>query len=299
MGSTKKIRRSSLLPGWLGALAAYFWGPGRPVAVAGLLVAALALGTVAAVIYVYPHFMASGLYTVTQDKVIVTPKPPWIHADIRAEVFRDPSLEGPLSSLDDGLAERIRRAFAAHHWVASAKVRIRPTAEVEVDLVYRRPVCMVDQPGGPLPVDAAGVLLPSDDFSPVEKKSYPCLGGVDTAPMEGAARPWGDPRVVGGAEIAAALAEVWQPWRLERIVPSPRAPAGTVEPTYQLVTRGGTRILWGLAPDSKASGEISAAEKVARLRQYLADHATFEGRDGPQELDVRTLPAAKGKGIGD
>ena len=117
--------------------------------------------------------------------------------------------------------------------------------------------------------------------------------------MEGAARPWGDPRVVGGAEIAAALAEVWQPWRLERIVPSPRAPAGTVEPTYQLVTRGGTRILWGLAPDSKASGEISAAEKVARLRQYLADHATFEGRDGPQELDVRTLPAAKGKGIGD
>ena len=180
MGSTKKIRRSSLLPGWLGALAAYFWGPGRPVAVAGLLVAALALGTVAAVIYVYPHFMASGLYTVTQDKVIVTPKPPWIHADIRAEVFRDPSLEGPLSSLDDGLAERIRRAFAAHHWVASAKVRIRPTAEVEVDLVYRRPVCMVDQPGGPLPVDAAGVLLPSDDFSPVEKKSYPCLGGVDT-----------------------------------------------------------------------------------------------------------------------
>jgi hypothetical protein len=299
MGAAKKTRSSSLLPAWLRGLAAYLLGPGRPLTVAGLLIAGLALGAAAAFRYVYPHFAASGLYTVTQEKVIVTPKPPWIRADIRAEVFRDPSLEGPLSSLDDKLAERIGRAFSLHPWVASAKARKRPTAEVEVEVVYRRPVCMVEQPGGPLPVDIEGVLLPSDDFSPLDKKSYPCLSGVDTAPLAPAGQRWGDGRVVGGAEIAAALAEVWQPWKLERIVPSPRAPAARVEPTYQLVTRGGTRILWGLAPDSKAAGEISAAEKVARLRQYLADYGTFEGRDGPQELDVRMLPAAKEKGIGD
>ena len=168
--------------------------------------------------------------------------------------------------------------------MADAKVRKRPPAQVEVDLVYRRPVCMVDQPGGPAPVDIEGVLLPSDDFSPIEKKSYPRLSGVDTGPVGPAGQRWGDGRVVGGAEIAAALADAWQRLRLERIVASPRAAASAVvEPTFQLVTRRGTRILWGLAPGSKAAGEIPAAEKVARLLQYLADHGTLEGHDGPQE----------------
>ena len=174
------------------------------------MVGGLALGTLLVWSYVYPHFRASGLYTITQEKVIITKQPSWIHADIRAEVFRDASLDGLQSNLDDSLAERIARAFRLHPWVADAKVRKRPPAEVEVDLVYRRPVCMVDQPGGPAPVDIEGVLLPSDDFSPIEKKSYPRLSGVDTGPVGPAGQRWGDGRVVGGAEIAAALADVWQ-----------------------------------------------------------------------------------------
>ena len=101
--------------------------------------------------------------------------------------------------------------------------------------------------------------------------------------------------MAGGAEIAAALADVWRQLKLERIVALPRAASATVEPTYQLLTRGGTRIAWGLAPSSKGSEEIPAAEKVARLLQYVADHGTLDGRDGPQELDVRALPPARGK----
>ena len=139
-------------------------------------------------IYVYPHFQASGLYTVTREKVTITKQPPWIHADIRAEVFRDASLDGLQSNLDDSLAERIARAFRLHPWVADAKARKRPPAQVEVDLVYRRPVCMVDQPGGATPVDVEGTVLPSEGFSPIEKKSYPRLSGVDTGPS-GPGRP--------------------------------------------------------------------------------------------------------------
>jgi hypothetical protein len=299
MGSAKKTRRPPLLPSWVRGLAAYFWGPGRPWAIATGFVGGLALGTAAAhALYVYPHAVAAGQYAVTQEHVTITPRPAWIHADVRAEVFRDASLDG-LSILDDSLAERIVHAFKLHPWVADAKAKKRPPAEVEVELLYRRPVCMVDQGGGSLPVDIEGVLLPSDDFSPLEKQSYPRLSGVDTAPMGPVGQHWGDGRVVGGAEIAAALAEAWGPLKLERIVPSPRAAATAgIEPTYQLVTRGGTRILWGLAPGSTAAAEVSATEKVARLRQYVAEHGAWEGRDGPQELDVRTLPAAKGAGSG-
>ena len=57
-------------------------------------------------------------YRVTAERVEITPLPEWIHSDIRAEVFRDPTLDGPLSIMDDDLAERIYRAFARHPWVA-------------------------------------------------------------------------------------------------------------------------------------------------------------------------------------
>jgi hypothetical protein len=65
------------------------------------------------------------------------------------------------------------------------------------------------------------------------------------------------------------------------------------DPGFELFTRSGTRIVWGLAPGSNAAGELPATEKVARLQQYLDEHKTLEGPSGPQELDVRTLPAAK------
>ena len=96
MGSAKKIRRASLWPAWLTGLLRDPWGPGRPLAVAGLLIAALAVATVAVwIVYVYPHYMASGLYAITQDKLIVKPpKPEWIHADIRARCSTTPAWTG-------------------------------------------------------------------------------------------------------------------------------------------------------------------------------------------------------------
>ena len=241
--------------------------------------------------------LASGQYTVTLDKVAITPPPNWIHADIRTEVFRDASLDGPLGILDDNLPERVAHAFSLHPWVAKVGlVRRLSPARVEVELVYRRPVCMVEVREGPLPVDGQGVLLPSDDFSPIEKSAYPRLTGIGTMPMGPVGQRWGDVRVVGGAEIAAVLGPTWQQLKLDRIVPLPAAAmAADDEPYYQLTTRGGTRIFWGLAPGGKGPQELPAAEKVARLVQYVADHGTLEGRGGPQTLDIRLLPPAREK----
>jgi hypothetical protein len=97
--------------------------------------------------------------------------------------------------------------------------------------------------------------------------------------------------------------------RLQRIVP---LAAGTTagaaetgpddsarrarEPIFVLFTRVGTRILWGYAPGANMLGELSAAEKVARLQGYLAEHDTLDGpQDHPQELDVRTLPRSRAR----
>ena len=262
-----------------------------------------------------PRILSSPEYRVGPEQVEITPAPTWIHSDIRAEVFRDPSLDGPLSLTDDNLTEQIANAFSLHPWVAKVTrvTKRHPSstnpAAVKVELVYRQPVCMVEVPGGVLAVDAEGVLLPSEDFSPIEATRYLRLVGADPRPAGPPGRRWADAKVVGGAEIAAALGPAWEAMRVQRIVPLAAGTAAGVpdsgqgqsdrrarEPIFALVTRAGTRVLWGYAPGANMLGEPPAAEKVARLQRYLAVHDRFDGPQGqPQELDVRTLPVAPRK----
>jgi hypothetical protein len=251
-----------------------------------------------------PRILSSPEYRVGPEEVEITPLPPWIHShirDFRAEVFRDPTLAGPLWIIDDGLTDRIAKAFSQHPWVAQV-VRVAKRypaasnpASVKVELTYRQPVCMVEVPGEPLPlpVDVEGVLLPSEGFSPIEARRYPRLAGVDRKPVVPPGRRGGNATVLGGAEIAAALGPLWETMSLDRIVavaPTGDAPRHLGEPIFSLITRSGTQILWGYAPGANALAEIPAAEKVARLRHYWAEHDTFDGPQGQRrELDVRTM----------
>jgi len=94
--------------------------------------------------------------------------------------------------------------------------------------------------------------------------------------------------------------EDWAKMQLESIVPQAEeagaAPGRLSEPVFWLTTRtwGGSRIRWGYAPGAGAAGELPAAEKVARLKRYFADHDTFDGpQNTRQELDVRTMPSGR------
>jgi len=267
------------------------FGPGRTALLAMLIVAAFAAGTYFLWTKFSHELLSSSEYWVTPDRVHVTPPPRWVRSDVRAEVFRDASLDGPLSILDPELAERIGNAFSLHAWVAKVvEVRKRHPARVEVDVVYRRPVCMVRVADQLLPVDVEGVLLPEGDFSPVEAVRYPRLEDVRSVPIGPTGSRWGDIRVSGGAQIAAAFGAAWQDLGLDRIVPSETTALGYAEePTFELYTRGGTRILWGRAPGTGLPGEIPVAEKVARLVRYKEEYGTLEGIGGPQPLDVRSL----------
>ena len=97
--------------------------------------------------------------------------------------MRDASLDAPLSILDEQLAERLAKAFSFHPWVAEVReVRKSIPARVTIDLVYRRPVCMVELPdrSGLYAVDAQAFLLPSRDFldEPQKAAQYPRLAGI-------------------------------------------------------------------------------------------------------------------------
>jgi hypothetical protein len=242
-----------------------------------------------------PRVLDSPEYRLDLGQVEITPPPDWAPAGLCAEVFRDPLLSVPLRITDADLAERIYAAFGRNPWVAKVRrVSVHNPARVRVELDYRRPACMVELPGGLLPVDAEGYILPPEDFTPVEAARWPRLAGVERRPTLPPGQRWTDARVVGGAEIAAALTPHWNELKLHRILPL-AADAGQRmgEPRFELLTRGGSRIRWGYAPGAGVLGELPAAEKIARLRRLMADNDTLDGRDGkPQELDIRDLPPA-------
>ncbi len=277
-------------PGSTGAIHRLLNAQSRTVAL-GVLIGVLFFGSWYTVWSgVRDHVLSSDQYWLAPHRVEITPPPPWIHCDIRAEVFRDASLDGPLSIMDDDLASRIADAFSLHPWVKRVhRVSKHHPACVKVELEYRQPVCMVQVPGGVHAVDCEAVVLPAGDFSPVEASRYPRLDGVRTEPLGPVGTRWGDPIVLGAAQIAAAFAEDWYNLGLDGILPSAAVSGMPDQYLYDLFTRNGTRIRWGRAPSDDLAGELPAAEKIARLKRYARNHGGLDSSQGGRDIDVQRL----------
>jgi hypothetical protein len=267
---------------------------GRWGLVAILFAGVVAVGWNMAWNRVSDHVLTGDDYRVTPERISISAVPPWIHCDLKAEVMRDASLERTLSLLDDDLTKRLANAFSLHPWVSRVeRVSKHHPARVEVHLVYRRPVAMVEVSGGLLPIDEDGILLPSADFSPAEAKQYPRISRVESHPAGPVGANWGDANVLGGARIASILAERWKKLRLYRIL----APVHMIADeyvdryTYELTTHAGTRLLWGRSPGNEPAGEPKAGEKVARLEEILQRDGSLDGREGPRIIDLRTSTA--------
>jgi len=231
-------------------------------------------------------------YLVSGQRITISPPPKWITTDIRAEVVRNAGLDGQLSILDDDFVPAIRSAFLLHPWVASVDriVKSYPPA-VHVDLSYRQPVAVVEmsKPSGTerLPVDKQGIRLPVDGLPEIRKQALPRIGNIVGRPAVG--QKWDDPRVAGAAHLADRLAILWQQLSLVDIIPSAR-PEIHAEHRYfifNLVTRGGTRIVWGAAPKKGPPGEADFATKLERLKQCARRCGPLDSVRGPAVVDIR------------
>jgi hypothetical protein len=263
------------------------FGPGaRWLAIAGgiaLVTSILAFGVWR---QVRSHVVTSSQYQVDPRRIALTPPPAWIRSDIRDEVVREASLEGPLSLLDKQLTPRVASAFAAHPWIAHVeRVSKSFPSGLEVEVAYRRPVAMVEVPDGALPVDVHGVVLPTADFRPGEADRYPRVSGISTSPSGLCGTQWGDAAVVGAAEVAAAFGADWNALGLFRIAQAGRQAGGRggAEYTYAIFTRKGTRIEWGLAPGTTVVGDTPAADKIAGLKKFAREHGGLDG-ERPHQL---------------
>jgi hypothetical protein len=232
-------------------------------------------------------------YQLTAERIQITPPPPWIRSDIKSQVIREGGLT-TLSVLDDWetLSRRIKDAFEFHPWVASVdRITKGLPASLEIELQYRRPIAAVESAESSgiafLPIDEHAIRLPEGDLTVVELRYLPRISGVTGRPLVGDV--WNDPRVVGGAKLAAALGDVWQKLRLVEIIATLHD-AGENSPicTFDIITTGGMKVVWGAAPGQESSARESAFDqKRKRLLDYAAQHGKFESIDGPEKIDIR------------
>ena len=241
---------------------------------------------------VEPTVVSRERYLLPATAITVNPPPEWIVCDVASQVIQTAGLDRRLSIMDDGFVKAIDNAFTLHPWVESvSRIEKSYPPAVKVELVYRRPIAVIETPlaGGVelLPVDAHGIHLPASDVPLIRRNYLPRIMGVVGQPPLG--QRWDDPRVSGAVDLAARLADVWDSLHLAEIVPSARPEVQGEQRyfVYDLVTQGGTRIVWGAAPEAGAPGEADFVVKRQRLEQCGHQYGPFDSVKSPDVVDIR------------
>ena len=197
--------------------------------------------------------------------------------------------------------------FELHPWVASVeRITRRLPSSLDIELKYRRPIAAVESsdPTGVmfLPIDDHAVRLPEGDLTETERRYLPRVSGITGRPRVGDV--WDDPRVIGGAKLAAQLADVWQQLRLVEILANSQNSTHDEKPlyTFEIVTTGGTRIIWGATPGQESSRRFAIQSETAAAvglrgpaRQTRIDRRTSSARCAKR---VVVTPARRGKKCG-
>ena len=237
-------------------------------------------------------------YRLKSSDVRVSPQPPrWVPEDFTTLVFEQSELPREFSLLDDGLVGRVADAFRKHPWVAEVvHVRKLNPAGLDVQLKFRQPVAVVEVAEGFYPIDRFAILLPPADLAPAEIRRFPLIQNVTSMPAGTTGESWGDSSVTAAARLAAVLLETesegetgWRRYGLAAIrVPRRTSAVPEIDDILlEVVSTGGSRILWGRPPGSSHPGELSVEQKIGRLEKYVRDYGSFDRPHGPYEIDIR------------
>lgn len=262
----------------------------RPVTLASAALVVLAALLLPRLKGISPELERRDEYRVKISQIEVDSPPHWVPHDFVAQALDQANLPEELSLLDDRLVADLAEAFRLSPWVEEVvSVRKSFPAKVQVALRFRQPVAMVEVKQGQYPIDAQGVLLPPQDFSVADTRAYPTITGVVSTPQGPAGTAWGDEVVEDAARLAAELAGSWKKLRLTAIV-CPRTTEGHARidaGVFVLTSQGGSRIIWGHAPGTDHPGELSTAQKIGRLENYVARFGGFDRPQGPYQIDIR------------
>ncbi|WP_157605948.1 cell division protein FtsQ/DivIB [Schlesneria paludicola] len=237
-----------------------------------------------------PSLAKRAEYQTTFSAIQISPTPTGpVPANLVEQVERQFDVSRELSILDERLAADVAEAFRQHPWVARVvSVRKSFPAAIRVELEYRRPVAMVQVPGGRIPIDLSGVVLPTADFSANDLASFPLIQNIAPSPSLRPGSVWKDPALQSAAKLANLLRDKWQPLKLEAIfVPREDPSSDPKDVSLVLIGQGSSRILWGRAPGSDHPGELEPVQKIRRLENYLTEFGDYTQPKGPYEIDIR------------
>ncbi len=237
-----------------------------------------------------PDLSKRSEYLLPAGDIEITQPPHWVPRDLVRQVVENANLPEQLPLLDDNLVQDVAEAFRLNPWVDEVvSVKKSYPAKVCVELNYRRPVAMVEVKQGQYPIDEHGVVLPPQDFSVSDTRTYPTITGVVSTPQGPAGTAWGDKVVEDAATLAAELGPHWKKLGLAAIV----CPAGSSdhpkidEGVFTLLAKGGSKVLWGHAPGTDHPGELSTKQKLGRLEDYVKRFGGFDRPNGPYQIDIR------------
>jgi len=268
------------------------WRPGVlfPVAVGGAIVLLLPFMP-----RWIPHLDQRAEYQVSIEEILISPPNRFVPQDLIARTVRKAGYVDGIALLDDTLVAKLGEAFSAEPWVKEVRgIRKHRDGRIEVDVVFREPVLMLQTGSGMYAIDAEGVILPPGDFTPEDTHQFPVAVNVRSLPQGPAGSNWGDPAVVGAAQLAATLAPEqnidthWKRLHLTAIfIPTPTTARRTLDQIdYELITDGGSRIVWGRAPGADRL-EPPVSTKLQKLEFYLQQHGSYEEPKGRCVLDIR------------
>ena len=253
-----------------------------------LVVAVFSGGAWAVWRHVEKHVEGSRDYLVSVEQITITPPPEWVRSDVRAEAFRTASPpDRPLSSLDDGLAQRIAMAFMLHPWVAKATVTKRAAARVNVDIVYRRPVCMVEVANGSADgaICCPSMAKASGFPARTSRRSRRSRTHAWQASIAGRSSPWDIPGATRGSSMAHRLRRRSCPFGSNSSSIAFKRRRGLRRPTIEgqrmnSYTRRGTRIVWGSCNQEHRRGRANDGRKGRPARAVCG---------GPRKSRRRTV----------
>ena len=188
----------------------------------------------------------------------------------------------------------VANAFASQPWVKDVVKVQKSSAQIDVQVDFRRPIAVVEYGENQLmPIDADGVIL-----DPGEMKADSYEGRLRISiqsPAPGPlhpGKPWPDYRIVQAAAIAQEIDQYHRTFDFVRVVNfSEHRHDEQLQYPFELWTRRGAdtiRVVWGNPESRRLEGEASTSEKIDALRKYVQQHGELNRQVNRGFLDVRS-----------
>jgi len=239
-------------------------------------------------------------YLLTANKIEMPEPPPWVDLDPRELIMGD---KETISILDPSLVSDTADEVKGMPFVDQIHSISKSKSGVQIELAYRRPVAVVlinsdtmpgvinDSTEYELPIDRNGIVMSKrlneiPDL-PIISLKYPVPANRQTELKTW--RDWPDQRVRNAAKISQHFAG--RDIGVFRVVtfqkPGQLNPKEPFE-LWSIAGVYGTRIIWGIEPDSQSGKEATVQQKLAAINNLI----TRLGKLGPVDK-LRNQPLGR------